>query len=95
MVIFEFLIIFIFFSGLLIFCSKFKHLLVILLGLEFVVLSIFLGIFFYYGYFSYDYFLILVYLVISVSEGALSLGMLVNLIRNHGRDYILSFSVLW
>nr|AXS66285.1 NADH dehydrogenase subunit 4L [Chrysomeloidea sp. 1 KM-2017] len=94
MVIFDFLVIYMFFSGLIIFCLKFNHLLIMLLGVEFVVLSIFCGIFSFFS-FGYDYFLILIYLIMSVSEGALSLGMLVNMIRNHGSDYVLSFSFLW
>nr|AYP72694.1 NADH dehydrogenase subunit 4L [Chrysodinopsis sp. EMHAU-1507081] len=89
------LIVYMFFSGLVVFCMNFKHLLVMLLGLEFLVLSLFLSIFNFYSLFNYDFFFILVYLVMTVSEGALALGLLVSMIRSHGNDYMLSFSFLW
>nr|YP_009995932.1 NADH dehydrogenase subunit 4L [Chrysolina aeruginosa]QNQ64883.1 NADH dehydrogenase subunit 4L [Chrysolina aeruginosa]QUB07133.1 NADH dehydrogenase subunit 4L [Chrysochus chinensis] len=89
------LIIYMFFSGLLVFCMNFKHLLIMLLGLEFVVLSIFLMIFNYLSIFNYDFFFVLIFLIMSVSEGALALGLLVSMIRSHGNDYMLSFSFLW
>nr|QGA74037.1 NADH dehydrogenase subunit 4L [Chalcophana sp. N69] len=92
---FEFLFLMMFFSGLMIYCLNFNHLLVMLLGLEFVVLSIFGFIFVFYNLMNYDYLVILIYLIMSVSEAALSLGLLVNMIRSHGSDYVLSFSFLW
>nr|QRG31131.1 NADH deshydrogenase subunit 4L [Chrysochares punctatus] len=91
----NFLVIYMFFSGLMVFCLNFKHLLVMLLGLEFLVLSIFLLIFNYLSIFNFDYFFSLIFLIMSVSEGSLALGMLVSMIRSHGNDYMLSFSFLW
>lgn len=91
----NYLVIFIFLRGLVVFVSKFKHFLLILMGLEFIVLSIFFGIFLYLSLLRTDYYLVLIYLVIRVSEGALALRVLVSLIRRHGNDYIIRFSSLW
>nr|YP_009740715.1 NADH dehydrogenase subunit 4L [Euparatettix variabilis]QID03677.1 NADH dehydrogenase subunit 4L [Euparatettix variabilis] len=83
----------IFFSGLYIFSSFRKHLLLMLLGLECMVLSVFYYIFLYLSFFGYvDYFLI-IFLIFSVCEGALGLSVLVSLIRSCGNDYVFSSSL--
>nr|AXS65827.1 NADH dehydrogenase subunit 4L [Rhinostomus barbirostris] len=84
-----------FFSGLLSFSSKRKHMLLMLMSLEFIVLSIFLSMFVYLSLTGYDYFFCMVYLTMSVCEGALGLAIMVMMIRNHGNDYVLTFSLLW
>nr|AXS66097.1 NADH dehydrogenase subunit 4L [Megacyllene sp. KM-2017] len=84
-----------FFSGLFVFSSKRKHLLLMLLSLEFVVVSLYLGIFAYLSHMNYEYFFAMIFLTFSVCEGALGLSMLVSMIRSCGNDYILSFSSLW
>nr|AXS64995.1 NADH dehydrogenase subunit 4L [Cerambycidae sp. 2 KM-2017] len=86
---------FMFFSGLLVFASKRKHLLLMLLSLEFVVLSLYLNIFFFLGHLNYEYFFSMIFLTFSVCEGALGLSLLVSMIRACGNDYILTFSFLW
>nr|QIV24649.1 NADH dehydrogenase subunit 4L [Brephilydia jejuna] len=83
------------FSGLIVFSSKRKHLLLMLLSLEFVVLSLYLNMFFYLSGCEYEYFFSMIYITMSVCEGALGLAVLVSMIRTHGNDYILSFSSLW
>nr|AEZ55663.1 NADH dehydrogenase subunit 4L [Byrrhus sp. MJTNT-2012] len=84
-----------FFSGLFVFCSKCKHLLVMLLSLEFIVLSLYFLIFLNLKIFSYEHYFTMVFLTMSVCEGALGLAILVSMIRTHGNDYFNSFSVLW
>nr|WNN64249.1 NADH dehydrogenase subunit 4L [Ceresium sinicum ornaticolle] len=86
---------FMFFCGLIVFVSKRKHLLLMLLSLEFVVLSLYLNVFFYLNHLFYDYFFSMVFLTFSVCEGVLGLSILVLMIRSWGNDYILSFSFLW
>nr|QWB85840.1 NADH dehydrogenase subunit 4L [Dynamostes audax] len=90
-----FFFIFMFFSGLLVFVSKRKHLLLMLLSLEFIVLSNYLNVFIFLSMFDYEFFFSMIYLVMSVCEGVLGLSILVSMIRTYGNDYIQSFSILW
>nr|YP_010022119.1 NADH dehydrogenase subunit 4L [Allonychiurus kimi]QOL12121.1 NADH dehydrogenase subunit 4L [Allonychiurus kimi] len=71
-------------SGLWMFCSKRKHLLLTLLSLEYMVLGIFLMFFMMMkmGMIYYSLF----YLVFSACEGALGLSILVTMSRTHGGD---------
>nr|QWB85647.1 NADH dehydrogenase subunit 4L [Tragosoma depsarium] len=86
---------FMFFSGLLVFSSKRKHLLLMLLSLEFIVLSLYFNIFLYLSSYGYDYFFSMIFITMSVCEGALGLSVMVSMIRSWGNDYILTFSSLW
>nr|APX40001.1 NADH dehydrogenase subunit 4L [Cryptocephalus obliteratifer] len=86
---------FMFISGLLSFFLLRKHFLMMLLSLEFLVLSLYLGLFVFLSSFYYEHFFMLIYLTMSVCEGSLGLAMLVMMIRSHGNDYILSMSSLW
>nr|QNP10041.1 NADH dehydrogenase subunit 4L [Ochthebius delgadoi] len=87
--------IFMYISGLLVFCIKRKHLLLMLLSLEFIVLSLYFNLFIYLSYFSNEYYFSMIFMTMSVCEGALGLSLLVSLIRTHGNDYFQSFSILW
>nr|YP_010415043.1 NADH dehydrogenase subunit 4L [Agrilus ornatus]URW97764.1 NADH dehydrogenase subunit 4L [Agrilus ornatus] len=80
--------------GFLVFCSNRKHLLLTLLSLEFIVLSLYLLMTLVLNLYSFEYFLLMVFLTFSVCEGALGLSILVSLIRTHGNDYFQSFNVL-
>nr|AXS65094.1 NADH dehydrogenase subunit 4L [Cucujoidea sp. 8 KM-2017] len=84
-----------FFSGLLVFFLKRSHFLIMLLSLEFVVLSLYLMIFLYLKMMNYEFFFSMLYLSFSVCEGALGLSILVSMIRMVGNDHILNFSLLW
>nr|QVM79266.1 NADH dehydrogenase subunit 4L [Vesperus sanzi] len=84
-----------FISGLIMFSLKRKHLLLMLLSLEFVILSLYFFIMIYLSMMNYEYFFSMVFLTMSVCEGVLGLSILVCMIRVHGNDYILSFSSLW
>nr|YP_010731051.1 NADH dehydrogenase subunit 4L [Maliattha signifera]WEG24724.1 NADH dehydrogenase subunit 4L [Maliattha signifera] len=83
-----------FIIGNLIFISKHKHLLIVLLSLEFIVLSIFFFFLIYLSFIENDMYMLMLFLVFSVCEGALGLSILVSMIRTHGNDYFQSFNLL-
>nr|YP_011026070.1 NADH dehydrogenase subunit 4L [Arctolamia fruhstorferi]WQM87506.1 NADH dehydrogenase subunit 4L [Arctolamia fruhstorferi] len=82
-------------SGMMVFSSKRKHLLIMLLSLEFIMISLYFNMLIYLSQLNYEFFFSMMFLTMSVCEGALSLAILVLMIRTHGNDYILSFSSLW
>nr|YP_009441925.1 NADH dehydrogenase subunit 4L [Dryocoetes autographus]AOY40133.1 NADH dehydrogenase subunit 4L [Dryocoetes autographus] len=84
-----------FFSGMVVYVLKYKHFLLMLLSLEVMVLSIYMMMFFYFFQFQSEEFINMIYLAMSVCEGALGLTLLVVLIRTHGMDMILMFDNLW
>nr|YP_010318586.1 NADH dehydrogenase subunit 4L [Dendroctonus valens]ULD67713.1 NADH dehydrogenase subunit 4L [Dendroctonus valens] len=84
-----------FLSGLLVFILKYNHFLIMLMSLEFMVLSIYISLFFYCNYFSYESFISMFYLTFSVCESALGLSLLVLLIRTYGSDMLVIFDSLW
>nr|UBA16542.1 NADH dehydrogenase subunit 4L [Celaenorrhinus victor] len=89
------LIIFIMFMiGNMIFVFKHKHLLIMLLSLEFIVLSIYMLLLLYLNLIEFDMYMLMVFLVFSVCEGALGVSILVSMIRTHGNDYFQSFNLL-
>nr|WRQ20283.1 NADH dehydrogenase subunit 4L [Lucanus maculifemoratus maculifemoratus] len=87
--------IFIYFMGLLSFCMNRKHMLLMLLSLEFIVISLFFGLFMFLGLYNWEYYFVLIFLTVSVCEGVLGLGLLVMLMRGYGNDYIQTFNLLW
>nr|QUB01623.1 NADH dehydrogenase subunit 4L [Batocera lineolata] len=82
-------------SGMLAFTLKRKHMLIMLLSIEFIVVSLYFNLMIYLSELDYEYFFSMIFLTMSVCEGALGLSVLVLMIRSHGNDYILSFSSLW
>nr|YP_009529052.1 NADH dehydrogenase subunit 4L [Ephestia elutella]AXU98859.1 NADH dehydrogenase subunit 4L [Ephestia elutella] len=80
--------------GNLIFSSKQKHLMIVLLSLEFIVLSMFFMFLLYLSSIENNMYMLMVFLVFSVCEGALGLSILVSMIRTHGNDYFQSFNLL-
>nr|AZL93099.1 NADH dehydrogenase subunit 4L [Arge similis] len=84
-----------FFCGFYSFCLNYNHLLLILLSLEFVMMSLYFLLILYLMWFSLEFYLGLFFLVMTVCEGALGLSLLVNLIRSFGSDYCKSFMMLW
>nr|AXS66577.1 NADH dehydrogenase subunit 4L [Tenebrionoidea sp. 17 KM-2017] len=89
--IFSFLVVL---SGLVLFCIKRKHLLLMLMSLELMVLGVYMGLF-GMASLSMDLFFGMVFLTFSVCEGGLGLSILVSMIRTHGNDYFQSFNLLW
>nr|WJJ67814.1 NADH dehydrogenase subunit 4L [Scathophaga stercoraria] len=80
--------------GVFTFVSSRKHLLSMLLSLEYVVLSLFFMLFIYLNMLESNLFFIMMFLVFSVCEGSLGLSILVSMIRTHGNDYFQSFNIL-
>nr|YP_009539769.1 NADH dehydrogenase subunit 4L [Apostictopterus fuliginosus]AYP72707.1 NADH dehydrogenase subunit 4L [Apostictopterus fuliginosus] len=89
-----FIIFVMFMIGNMIFVSKHKHLLITLLSLEFLVLSIYFLLLLYLSYIEFNKYMLMVFLVFSVCEGALGISILVSMIRTYGSDYFQSFSLL-
>lgn len=86
--------IFLFISGSMVFVFNCKHLLIMLLRLEFIVLSLFIFLVFYLNLYNYEGTFRILFLTFRVCEGALGLSILISIIRTHGNDYFSSFSVL-
>nr|APX40300.1 NADH dehydrogenase subunit 4L [Sphaeroderma rubidum] len=84
-----------FFMGIFSFIFNRKHLLLMLLSLEFIVLILYMNLFFYLMMMDYEYFFLMIFLTMSVCEGALGLSILILMVRVYGNDYILTFSSLW
>nr|YP_010693109.1 NADH dehydrogenase subunit 4L [Dacus humeralis]AAX31513.1 NADH dehydrogenase subunit 4L [Dacus demmerezi]WCB98290.1 NADH dehydrogenase subunit 4L [Dacus humeralis] len=85
---------FLFLMGVFVFVSNRKHLLSMLLSLEYIVLNLFFLLFIFLNLMDYSSFFSMMFLTFSVCEGALGLSILVSMIRTHGNDYFQSFNVL-
>nr|UZC78772.1 NADH dehydrogenase subunit 4L [Nephrotoma sp.] len=83
-----------FLSGVMVFVFNCKHLLIMLLSLEFMVLSLFMFMVIYLSFYNFEMYFSMLYLTFCVCEGALGLSILVSMIRTHGNDYFNSFSIL-
>nr|ASY97606.1 NADH dehydrogenase subunit 4L [Pyrrhocoris tibialis] len=83
-----------FVSGVIVFCLSHKHLLLTLFSMEYLVLSLYFMFFMFLLWLGCEMYFILFFLTFSVCEGALGLGVLVNMIRGYGNDYLSSLSVL-
>ncbi|KAH8415456.1 hypothetical protein KR009_010757, partial [Drosophila setifemur] len=83
-----------FILGVFCFVSNRKHLLSILLSLEFIVLILFFILFIYLNILNYEIYFRIIFLTFSVCEGALGLSILVSIIRTHGNDYFQSFRII-
>nr|ALO76227.1 NADH deshydrogenase subunit 4L [Pleophylla sp. PLE01] len=95
MMIFCFFSSFMYLMGLISFCIKRKHLLVMLLSLELVILSLYFNLYLFLMSFDFEFYFGMVFLTMSVCEGALGLSILVSLMRTHGNDFFQAFNVLW
>nr|YP_010531134.1 NADH dehydrogenase subunit 4L [Runaria punctata]UXW93356.1 NADH dehydrogenase subunit 4L [Runaria punctata] len=83
-----------FLGGFYVFCSKFKHLLVVLLSLEFMVLSVYMSLFIYLGMFIYESYFSIIFLVFSVCESVLGISILISMIRVYGSGYYEVFNLI-
>lgn len=87
--------IWIFLFGSVRFVIKRKHLLLILISLEFIVLALFYGLILYFKFYINENYFCLIYIRFAVCEGALGLSLLVLIIRTFGNDYFQTFNILW
>nr|APT41549.1 NADH dehydrogenase subunit 4L [Sciopemyia fluviatilis] len=83
-----------FICAMVIFVSSQKHLLSMLLSLEFIVLSLFIFLLMFLSVFSYEGYFSMVFLTFCVCEGVLGLSLLIMLVRSHGNDYFQSINIL-
>nr|AFQ62420.1 NADH dehydrogenase subunit 4L [Meru phyllisae] len=84
---------FMFMIGLFSFCLNRKHLLLMLLSLEYIILSLYVWFFILFDIYNYDYYFSMIYLVFCVCESVLGLCILVSLIRMYGNDYFYSLNL--
>nr|YP_007026351.1 NADH dehydrogenase subunit 4L [Rutilia goerlingiana]AFV08632.1 NADH dehydrogenase subunit 4L [Rutilia goerlingiana] len=83
-----------FIMGVFTFVFNRKHLLSMLLSLEYMVLSLFLLLFIYLNMINYEFFFSMMFLTFSVCEGTLGLSILVSMMRTYGNDYFQSLNIL-
>lgn len=88
------LIFYLIFIGLISFIFRYKHLLSILLRLEFIVLSLFFFVFVYLRFLNYEIYFSIIFLTFRVCEGALGISIIVSIIRSHGNDNFRTFCIL-
>lgn len=88
------LLVFYIVSGLVIFRSFHKHLLVTLLRLEYVILNVFFTLIIRIRWERSEGNLALVFLIFAVSEGRIGLSMIVRIVRRHGRDSLKRINLL-
>nr|YP_010954676.1 NADH dehydrogenase subunit 4L [Dorcus curvidens]WMW30061.1 NADH dehydrogenase subunit 4L [Dorcus curvidens] len=86
---------FMYLMGVFSFCLGRKHLLLMLLSLEFVVVALFLMLYSYLCSYDWEFYFLMVFLTMSVCEGVLGLSVLVLLMRTYGNNYMISFNLLW
>nr|QLM01513.1 NADH dehydrogenase subunit 4L [Palaemon elegans]QLM01538.1 NADH dehydrogenase subunit 4L [Palaemon elegans] len=80
--------------GLFAFIGKRKHLLSVLLSLEFIMVSIFWLMLGFVGQLGGDSYFIMFFLTLAACEGALGLALLVSIVRSHGNDNFNTFNIL-
>nr|YP_010586208.1 NADH dehydrogenase subunit 4L [Goera horni]UZZ43970.1 NADH dehydrogenase subunit 4L [Goera horni] len=84
-----------YFVGNLMFVLNRKHLIVILLSLELIVLNLFLVMYLYlYINMMNSIYILVMFMILSVSEGVLGISILVYLIRSYGNDYLSTYNLL-
>lgn len=86
--------IFLFVVGFWIYISKRKHLINILISLEYIVLSTFILLILVTFTIGLETYVGLIYLIASVCEGSLGVGIIVGIVRSHGSDYVSSLRTL-
>lgn len=82
------------FFGILFYVFNFNHLLIILLGLEYLLLILSFIIVLNLIIFIKQYILLIVFLVFCISERVLGLTVLIVIVRIYGNDYIKSLIIL-
>nr|AYQ19000.1 NADH dehydrogenase subunit 4L [Ptilodactylidae sp. 3 ACP-2013] len=83
-----------FLAGLLSFSLKTQHILLMLLSIEFSIMSLYY-LMFIFLIMAEDCSFSMVFLTMAVCEAALGLSLMVAIVRSHGNDYFRGFSVLW
>nr|YP_010352941.1 NADH dehydrogenase subunit 4L [Tropostreptus microcephalus]UOF70372.1 NADH dehydrogenase subunit 4L [Tropostreptus microcephalus] len=81
-------------SGFFSFVSVRKHVLNMLLSLEFIMLGLIVGLTGVFMEVEVESYFILYFLTFAACEGALGLSVVVALIRTHGSDFFYNFNIL-
>nr|YP_009328027.1 NADH dehydrogenase subunit 4L [Trachelus iudaicus]APC92670.1 NADH dehydrogenase subunit 4L [Trachelus iudaicus] len=82
------------FMSLMIFLKFNKHILLILMGLEFFVIVMFFVWFTYLSMLDISHFMSLYYLIFAVNESVLGLTIMIVIMRAYGNDYLNSLILL-
>nr|QBM07999.1 NADH dehydrogenase subunit 4l [Magicicada septendecim] len=82
-----------FVSGTASLCLNRKHVMMSLLSLELMILSLFCMFSVFLLIELNDMYMLMILLTFSVCEGVVGLSSLINLIRSHGNDQLLSMSL--
>nr|YP_010352993.1 NADH dehydrogenase subunit 4L [Prionopetalum kraepelini]UOF70476.1 NADH dehydrogenase subunit 4L [Prionopetalum kraepelini] len=80
-------------SGFITFVLMHKHTLNMLLSLEFIMLSLVVGLSMLLNNLESESYFILYFLTFAACEGALGLSIIVAMIRSHGSDFFWTFNV--
>nr|YP_010490496.1 NADH dehydrogenase subunit 4L [Paralepas cf. quadrata]UWM12982.1 NADH dehydrogenase subunit 4L [Paralepas cf. quadrata] len=81
-------------SGFWVFISKRKHLISMLISLEYLALTGFFLIMITSLFTGLEMYLGLLFLVVTVCEGSLGVSIMVNMVRSYGSDYSSSLMAL-
>nr|YP_010490519.1 NADH dehydrogenase subunit 4L [Regioscalpellum regium]UWM13005.1 NADH dehydrogenase subunit 4L [Regioscalpellum regium] len=80
--------------GLFVCVSNRKHLMSILISLEFMSLGLFFFIFLLSLISGSELYISLLFLVAAVCEGSLGISLMVNMVRSNGADYVFMLNLL-
>nr|YP_009711632.1 NADH dehydrogenase subunit 4L [Aphis glycines]YP_010029345.1 NADH dehydrogenase subunit 4L [Aphis spiraecola]QHN89267.1 NADH dehydrogenase subunit 4L [Aphis aurantii]AGN73943.1 NADH dehydrogenase subunit 4L [Aphis glycines]AGW80617.1 NADH dehydrogenase subunit 4L [Aphis glycines]ANE20374.1 NADH dehydrogenase subunit 4l [Aphis glycines]QGA47174.1 NADH dehydrogenase subunit 4L [Aphis glycines] len=87
-------LLFMLFSGVLFYIFNFNHLLMMLLGLEYLLLILSLLFLINLMMFIKQYILLLIFFIFCISESVLGLTILILMVRMYGNDYLKSLMIL-
>nr|ALO77140.1 NADH deshydrogenase subunit 4L [Passalidae sp. GENSP02] len=83
------------FLSVLTFLFKQKHLLMMLISLEFMIIILFIMMMVFFSLYSLNFYFGMIFLVVGVCESVLGISIMVSLIRSYGNDYFQFFNSLW
>lgn len=87
-------LLFIIFTGILFYIFNFNHLLIMLLGLEYILLILSLILLINFMIYIKQYILLLIFFIFCIRERVLGLTILVIIVRIYGNDYLKSLIIL-
>nr|QZZ81780.1 NADH dehydrogenase subunit 4L [Periphyllus diacerivorus] len=85
---------FMLFFGIIFYIFNFNHLLMMLLGLEYLLLILSLMFMLNLMMFIKQYILLLIFFIFCISESVLGLTILILMVRFYGNDYLKSLMIL-
>nr|YP_010586377.1 NADH dehydrogenase subunit 4L [Molanna truncata]UZZ44165.1 NADH dehydrogenase subunit 4L [Molanna truncata] len=88
-----FIIMFMFIMGNFLFCINRKHLLIMLLMLEFIILNLLMMLYLMMSMMLFDYYFMMLFIVVFVCEGVLGVSILIYMLRIFGNDYFKIYSI--